>query len=102
MQLANNVQFIPARPNREIIPVAIYCRVSTADAAQLESLSNQVSALTNYVSNFDKWKLVDAYVEVSSSKTGSVRKQFDRLIRDCRSNKIKLIVAKSIERMGRE
>lgn len=102
MELANNVQFIPARPNRDIIPVAIYCRVSTADAAQLESLSNQISALTNYVSNFDNWKLVDAYVEVSSSKTGSIRKQFDRLIRDCRSNKIKLIVAKSIERMGRD
>lgn len=102
MKLANNVQFIPARPNKEILPVAIYCRVSTADVAQLESLSNQVSALTNYVSNFDDWKLVDAYVEVSSSKTGSIRTQFNRLIKDCQSGKIKLIVAKSLERMGRD
>lgn len=103
MKLASNVHYIPARPsNNEILPVAIYCRVSTADAIQLESLSNQVSALTNYVSNFDDWKLVDAYVEVSSSKTGSVRTQFNRLIKDCQSGKIKLIVAKSLERMGRD
>lgn len=102
MELAKNVQFIPAKPNHEITPVAIYCRVSTADAAQLDSLSNQVSALTNYASNFDEWKLVDAYVEVSTSKTGSVRKQFDRLIQDCKRGKIKIILAKSIERMGRD
>lgn len=102
MELAKNVQFIPAKPNHEITPVAIYCRVSTADAAQLDSLSNQVSALTNYASNFDEWKLVDAYVEVSTSKTGSVRKQFDRLIQDCKLGKIKIILAKSIERMGRD
>ena len=103
MKLASNVHYIPARPsNKEILPVAIYCRVSTADAAQLESLSNQVSALTNYVSNFDDWKLVDSYIEVSSSKTDSVRTQFNRLIKDCQSGKIKLIVAKSLERMGRE
>lgn len=102
MKLAKNVQFIPAKPNREITPVGIYCRVSTADSAQLDSLSNQVSALTNYVSNFDEWKLVDTYIEVSSSKTGSVRKQFDRLIQDCKRGKIKIIVAKSIERIGRD
>ena len=102
IKLGNNVQFIPARPNREIIPVGIYCRVSTADAAQLESLSAQISGLTNYVSNFDDWKLVDAYVEVSSAKTGSNRTQFNRLIQDCQKGKIKLIVAKSIERMGRD
>lgn len=101
MKFAKNVQFIPARPNRGITPVAIYCRVSTADAAQLESLSNQISALTNYTPNFDEWKLVDAYVEVSSSKTGSTRKQFDRLIKDCQTGKVKIVLAKSIERMGR-
>lgn len=100
--MGNNVQIIPARPNREKTPVGIYCRVSTPDAAQLESLSAQISALTNYVSNLDDWKLVDAYVEVSSSKTGSVRSQFNRLVQDCRKGKIKLVVAKSIERMGRD
>ncbi|MDI6618030.1 MAG: recombinase family protein [Clostridiales bacterium] len=88
MELAKNVQFIPARPKREVTPVAIYCKVSTADAAQLDSLSNQVSALTSYVSNFDEWKLVDVYVEVSSSKKVSSHKQFGRMIRGCKSGKL--------------
>jgi site-specific DNA recombinase len=102
MQLANNVMFIPAKPKKGITPVGIYCRVSSADAAQLESLSAQVSALTNYVASRDDWLLVDSYVEVASSKTGTSRKQIARLIQDCKSGKIKLVIAKSIERMGRD
>ncbi|ETA80727.1 recombinase family protein [Youngiibacter fragilis] len=102
MQLGKNVQFIPARLQHDIKPVGIYCRVSSADTAQLESLSIQVSTLTNYVSIIEDWKLVDAYVEVATSKTGASRKQFDRLIEDCKAGKIKIIVAKSIERMGRD
>lgn len=51
------VYYIPARLQRETIPVVIYCRVSTASKEQLNSLFTQVFAMTRYVASFDDWKL---------------------------------------------
>lgn len=61
------VQFIPARPQRDMIPVGIYCRVSTAAKEQLNSTFAQGSDLTRQVALFDEWKLADTYVEVELS-----------------------------------
>ncbi len=96
------VEYIPAVKDREIIPAAIYVRVSSNSAEQLKSLSAQVSALTNYISNHSDWKQVDSYVEVASAKTVGDRAEFNRLLKDCKLGKVKLVVIKSISRFGRD
>ena len=96
------VHIIPAKPARREKPVGIYCRVSTNDSEQLKSLSAQVSALTRLVASTSRWLLVDVYMDIASSKTGSSRREFNRMLEDCKSNKLEIIITKSISRFGRD
>ena len=96
------VEMIPASHREEIIPAAIYVRVSSGSEEQLRSLSAQVSGLTNYIYSHSNWRQADSYVEVVSSRTGSSRPEMNRLIQDCKDGKIKLVVIKSISRFGRD
>ena len=70
-------------------------RVSTARAEQLRSLSSQVSAMTWYIYSRENWILKDIYLEVGSAKTGSSRREFTRLLDDCKSQQIEVVVVKS-------
>lgn len=72
---------LPKREKR----VGIYCRVSTNSADQPKSLTVQVSTLTRLTAANPKWLLVDVYIDITSSKTGSSRKKFSRMLQDCKS-----------------
>lgn len=99
---APNVKIIPPDPKLIRKNVAIYCRVSTADKAQLKSLAAQISGLTRMVSSIEHWNLVDTYVDVASAKARSPREQFERMIKDCEAKGIQVILTKSISRFGRD
>jgi len=96
------VHVIPAKPPKREKRVGIYCRVSTNDTEQLNSLAAQVSALTRLVAATPQWLLVDVYMDIASSKTGSSRKEFARMLDDCKSKKLEIIITKSISRFGRD
>lgn len=96
------VHVIPAKPTKREKRVGIYCRVSTNDTEQLNSLAVQVSALTRLVAATPSWLLVDVYMDIASSKTGSTRKEFARMLDDCKSKKLEIIITKSISRFGRD
>ncbi len=96
------IHFIPPMPSKREKRVGIYCRVSTNSADQLKSLTAQVSALTRLTAVNPKWLLVDVYIDIASSKTGSSRKEFLRMLRDCKSRDIEIILTKSISRFGRD
>lgn len=49
-----------------------------------------------------QWLLSDVYMDVATSKTGSSRKEFNRMLGDCRSNKLERVFTKSISRFGRD
>ena len=70
----SKVHYIPAKPPKREKRVGIYCRVSSNSADQLNSLANQVSALTRVTAVTPQWLLVDVYMDIASSKTGSSRK----------------------------
>lgn len=82
--------------------VGIYCRVSTNSADQLKSLTAQISALTRLTSANPSWLLVDIYIDIASSKPGSSRKEFTRMLKDCQSRDLQIIIIKSISRFGRD
>jgi DNA invertase Pin-like site-specific DNA recombinase len=81
----NRIHFILPLPPKREKRVDIYCRVSTNSTDQLKSLTAQVSALTRLTAANPKWLLVDVYIDIASSKTGSSRKWFSRLFQDCQS-----------------
>lgn len=68
----------------------------------MNSLSNHISRFVRIVSTVPRWLLVDAYIDIASSKTGSSRKEFNRLLEDCKSNKIDIVITKNISRFGRD
>ena len=96
------IHYIPPLPPKREKRVGIYCRVSTNSADQLKSLTAQVSALTRLTAANPKWLLVDVYIDIASSKTGSSRKEFTRMLQDCKSRDIEIIITKSISRFGRD
>ena len=96
------IHFIPPLPPKREKRVGIYCRVSTNSADQLKSITAQVSALTRLTAVNPKWLLVDVYIDIASSKTGSSRKEFSRMLQDCKSRDIEIILTKSISRFGRD
>ena len=103
MQENTKVKLIPAhKKETHSIDAGIYVRVSTARAKQLRSLSSQVSAMTRYVYSRENWILKDIYLEVGSAKTGSSRREFTRLLDDCNSQQIEVVVVKSLSRFGRD
>jgi len=96
------IHYIPPLPQKREKLVGIYARVSTNSTDQLRSLAAQVSALTRLTSANPQWLLVDVYIDIASSKTGSSRKEFARMLDDCKSRDLEIILTKSISRFGRD
>lgn len=100
--MEKKVNYIPAVRSFRQKKVGIYCRVSTNDTEQLNSLTNQISALTRLVSIVDEWKLVDCYVDIASAKKKFSRVNFERMVDDCKDKKIDIVITKSVSRFGRD
>lgn len=82
--------------------VAAYCRVSTDDEEQLTSYEAQVSYYTDKITSNPEWVMADVFAD--EGKTGTSvksRKDFQRMIRQCRRGKIDLILTKSLSRFAR-
>lgn len=101
MDNGKKIHYIPPIPKREK-RVGIYCRVSTSSTEQLQSLSAQISYLTRVIAATTQWLLADVYMDIASSKTGSSRKEFNRMLADCGSHKLDIVLTKSISRFGRD
>ena len=58
--------------------------------------------LTKITAATPQWLLADVYMDISTRKTGSSRKEFNRMLDDCTSHKLDIIFTKSISRFGRD
>ncbi len=84
------------------VRVAPYCRVSTDDDDQINSLENQISYYTDLISRRSNWTMVDMYVDEGITGTNTKkRKDFKRLIDDAYAGKIDLILTKEVSRFAR-
>ena len=103
MQRNLKIKRIPAyKRDPRLVQAGIYVRVSTSRAEQLRSLSAQVSAMTRYIYFRENWILRDVYMDIGSAKTGSSRREFSRLLDDCKNHRIEAVVVKSLSRFGRD
>ena len=84
------------------VRVAAYCRVSTAEEAQVGSFEMQVQHFKSVIENNPNYELVKIYTDegISGTSVGK-RKGFQEMIEDACAGKIDLILTKSISRFGR-
>ena len=87
--------------------VGVYCRLSDEDRDKLnknddsDSIVNQRSMCLKYA-NQNGWNVVDIYSDDDFSGAGIYRPDFERLIKDCESGKINLVLCKSQSRFSRD
>lgn len=82
--------------------VAVYARVSTGDPRQTSSYELQKNYYESQVEKHSNWTLVSIYADEGLSGTSTQkRKEFNRMIEDCKAGKIDLILTKSISRFAR-
>lgn len=92
----------PAAP---LFPTAIYARLSVENSGKSEKvdvIQNQIDICKEYVKSCPYLSLVDVYAD--NGRTGTVfnRPEFNRLMNDIRSGRIKCLVVRDLSRFGRD
>jgi DNA invertase Pin-like site-specific DNA recombinase len=85
-----------------VIPVAVYCRVSTDRPAQSSSFENQQSYFASCIQQHPEWTLYRIYADEGITGT-SVEKRpaFQQMLRDAEAGYFRLILTKEISRFSR-
>lgn len=102
------LEVIPALPPEDIfktekkLRVAVYARVSTDDPRQTSSYELQKNHYQDVVNKNPNWMLVEIYADEGISGTSlQHRDAFKKMIEDCETGKIDLIITKSVSRFAR-
>lgn len=91
----------PTKASFRKLRVCAYCRVSTEDDEQENSLENQVSHYEEYIKNNPMYEFVNVYYDFGISGFKEKRPGFQQMMMDARAGKIDLIIAKSVSRFAR-
>ncbi len=100
--MSPKIWYIPAKRTDPGMNVGIYCRVSSGEKNQLNSLAAQISGLTRAVANVEQWKLTDTFIDIASAKGEKPRREFERMIHEAEAHHLSVILTKSISRFGRD
>ena len=96
--------FIPAKlPEYKRLKVAAYCRVSTLNRVQRESLQWQIEYYTNMISENPDWIFAGVFYDVGKSglrREG--RTGLEKMLKKASKGKIDYVLVKSISRLSRD
>ena len=81
--------------------VAAYARVSLEKDAMLHSLAAQVSHYSAFIQQNPAWIYTGVYADEGLTGTKESRPEFQRLLHDCRTGLIDMVIVKSISRFAR-
>ena len=89
----------------QIFPTAIYARLSVENSGKSEKvdvIANQIEICKSYIAERPYLNLIDTYVD--NGRTGTVfdRPEFNRLMNDIKSGRIKCLVVRDLSRFGRD
>lgn len=85
-----------------MIPVAVYCRVSTDREDQHNSFEAQQRYFREHIASHPDWTLYEIYADEGITGTSTRRRsQFNRMIRDAHEGKFRLILTKEVSRFSR-
>lgn len=103
-----NLEVIPVKETDDIsgtpqkLRVCGYCRVSTESDNQQGSFELQVQDQERIIRQNPSWEFAGIYADEGISATSvEKRKEFLRMIEDCKAGKIDLIITKSVSRFAR-
>ena len=95
-------ELLQDQEKKKNLRVAAYCRVSTKKDEQLGSYENQKAYYTEKIMANPDWTMADIFADEGITGTSACkRKDFLRMIRQCRKGKIDMILAKSVSRFAR-
>lgn len=102
--MANIRRIEPIIPRlKEKKKVAAYARVSMQTELLHHSLSAQVSHYSSLIQSNPEWEYVGVYADEGITGTSTKKRdEFNRLMKDCDSGKIDLVLVKSISRFARD
>lgn len=81
--------------------VAAYARVSCDKDTMLHSLAAQIDYYRKYITRNPEWEFAGVYADEAKTGTKDDREQFQKLLTDCRSGEIDMVITKSISRLAR-
>lgn len=82
--------------------VAAYCRVSTDSDEQATSYETQMEHYTSYIQRNPEWEFAGIFADDGISGTNTKkREEFNRMIEECMSGHIDMVITKSISRFAR-
>ena len=97
---AKHIENITKRTKKK--KVCAYCRVSTDMEDQRTSYLSQINHYTDYIKKNKDWEFAGIYADDGITGTQiKKRDEFIRMIDDCKSGLIDIIIAKSISRFAR-
>ena len=97
-QVGNNI----TQKEKPKLRVAAYCRVSTDSDEQASSYETQISHYTEFIQKNPNWVIADIFADDGISGTNTKKRdEFNRMIDECMSGKIDMIITKSISRFAR-
>ena len=99
MRKITKIEAVAPLPKRT--KVAAYARVSLGTEHMLHSLATQVSHYSAYIQGHAEWEYAGIYADSAVTGTTDNRREFQRLINDCRNCKVDLVLTKSISRFAR-
>ena len=89
----------------QIFPTAIYARLSVENSGKSENvdvIANQIEICKSYIADRPYLSLVDTYIDNGHTGTVFDRPEFNRLMTDIKSGKIKCLVVRDLSRFGRD
>lgn len=90
---------LSAAPSRK--KVAAYARISEEKGRTMHSLAAQVSYYSKIIQSRGEWEYAGVYADGGISGTTDNRTEFQRMLADCETGKIDIILTKSISRFAR-
>ena len=91
----------PQRKEPTLKKVAAYCRVSTKDQDQLDSLAAQEQYYEEQIKANPNWQFAGIYSDIGSGTTIKGRKRLNALISACRRGRVDMVLIKSASRFSR-
>jgi DNA invertase Pin-like site-specific DNA recombinase len=85
----------------KLLRVAAYARVSNGKDSMLHSLAAQISYYNELIQKRGNWEFAGVYADEAITGTKDNRSEFKRLVADCKSGKIDMVITKSISRFAR-
>ena len=99
-RIVEKVRFeLPVQP--KAIRVAAYARVSSGKDEMLHSLSAQISYYSEMIQKHSGWIYAGVFSDEALTGTKDNRPGFRRLLAECRTGKIDMVLVKSISRFAR-